>query len=260
MFRNKKKNDDNLVNPFVGGAAEAVNPDAVVNEPVVSENMSEDDVEAAIKEAEASTGLSGNNSADAGGDYVAMTNPEPTPIAVNEATDRHKEAKKMDITTATPAPVAPSAPVRPAPAESTQQPNIEVDLVSTGNEFDDLVAWVERDTANKVDKIQKIINELDSRISNINAEIEHDTAGLSADAKTLFEKNTRKNIGLIEDQIDRERARQVGLKKKSNIFVNKVQAALKEYNEIPVVEEYKDGKSDKFGKDTSFIKDATTDL
>ncbi|MDR1300737.1 MAG: hypothetical protein LBK50_03450 [Candidatus Nomurabacteria bacterium] len=242
MFRHKKKQEDEITNPFIGGAEES---GSSIN--VDDGAPSEEQVNATIKEAEASTEAPNEEllPSSVEEDDLAV-NPEPTPIS-DEEIDQLLADEPEEV-----APVKPADQIaEPEPAtdykkdiaskksEEESLPNISIDSLSTGNEFEDLLAWADRDTAAKVAKIQKTIDGLKQRIQNINDDLERDTNGLSEDAKSLFEKNTKKNLDLIKDQISREEDLQHRYEEQRNTFVAKLNESLKKYGEEPKVEQFK---------------------
>lgn len=248
-----KKKQDDYVNPFTdddmleldledstvmgGGAPSTSNPSMTASDDMqtssttagtTSSTPTEAEVSTAIKEAEASTTLPAEGMLESG--EPRMMNPEPAPVM---------------------APINPDKKVGGESSGDTTSP-IGIDAVSTGNEFDDLLAWSERDTAVKVAKVQRVIDGLEARIDNIVRELESDTEGLSEDAKSLFEKNTKKNISLIRDQIAREKELQETLNAKKDTFVSKLKAALDDYDKPVTIPEFKlrdDDKNDHGNKD-----------
>lgn len=247
-----KKKQDDYVNPFTDddmleldledstvmrGTSNAGNPSMAVPDGMQTSSTAmdatspaptEEEVSTAIKEAEASTALPAEDMLESG--ESRMMNPEPAPVMT---------------------PINPEKKVGIEP-EGEANSSIGIDAVSTGNEFDDLLAWSERDTTVKVAKVQKVIDGLETRIDNIVRELESDTEGLSEDAKSLFEKNTKKNISLIRDQITREKELQESLNTKKDTFVSKLKAALSDYDKPVTIPEFKlrdDDKNDHGNKD-----------
>lgn len=196
-----------------------------------------EEVDTAIKKAEASTALPAEDMLESG--EPKMMNPEPAPVMAPINPDKETG-------------------IGPEPPENKTSA-IGVEAVSTGNEFDDLLAWGERDTIVKIDKVQKVIDGLEARINNIVRELESDTEGLSEDAKSLFDKNTKKNISLIRDQIAREKELQEVLNTKKDTFVSKLKAALGDYDKPVTVSEFKLRDDDGKGYTKSDNKDSNID-
>lgn len=270
MFKKKK---DDFVNPFADDSMldlqleeSAVTNNALGNISNVENNsveqkqqspitMSPDDqftmaseekIDTAVKEPEAPTMFSSDDMLGLG-DPV-MINPEPTPVMTPINPEKEIVAPNFDLEPEpAPEPTPESAPEKPEEKVSS----IGVEAVSTGNEFDDLLAWSERDTVVKVGKVQQIIDGLEARINNITRELESDTEGLSEDAKSLFEKNTKKNISLIRDQIAREKELQEVLNARKDAFISKLRTTLSEYGKPITVPEFKLKDDDKGDSDNS---------
>ena len=120
-------------------------------------------------------------------------------------------------------------PVQTVPISSTYEERAE--MVANNRELAELLGWVERDTADRINEVQSVIDDLNSKIDHLRTSYAQDTARLSEDAKIVFKENIEKNIALLKEQINNEIARRDVLNKQKEAFIEKIHEAVKNYHE-----------------------------
>lgn len=180
----------------------------------------------------------------------------PVPVAIKENEPTEKAAVVEEET------VEPKTEIKPArkpivvKAQNEEKPANKRTSNSESRvaEFDALLSWIEKDTSTKTNDVQEIIRGLEDRISDIREALDKDTEGLSDEAKSLFEKNTDKNIELINEQISKERKTQTAFDNRKHQFISTITKALESYRrpvkseEIESAVEHKDNDNNNIKK------------
>jgi hypothetical protein len=184
-------------------------------------NPTTDQVDTAIKEAEAETELPGDELLEEGVETVETVTPEQT-ITTEEIEEVVQEAPAAE-------PVKPETVGQTVPVLSTDEERAAV--VAAHKELAELLGWAERDTNGHLIEIQFVIDDLNSKIDHLRTSFAQDTARLNEDSKIAFKENIEKNITLLKEQINRETAKKDVLLKQKEDFIDKIHEALKKYHD-----------------------------
>jgi len=195
-------------------------------------NPTSDQVDTAIKEAEAATELPKEELLDGGDAPVSL--PE-NPVTTEITTDRVEEVVVEAPTPGVIKPEPPRPPESPKPVGQTV-PVLSTNeeraaVVAAHKELAELLGWAERDTNAHMNEIQLVIDDLNARIDNLRTSFVRDTARLTEDARIAFKENIEKNITLLKDQANREQAKKDVLRSQKEEFIDKIHEALKRYRD-----------------------------
>ena len=202
------------VSPQTSGGVEPADP-------------TQDQVDIAIKEAEAETELPKDELLQ-----VGFTPPQISPA------ERLVTADKIEVVVTEAPATSPKPKTEPARPLGHAVPVLSADeeraaVVATHRELAELLGWAERDTNDYMNEIQLVIDDLNAKIDHLRTSFAQDTARLNEDARIAFKENIEKNITLLKDQINLEVAKKDLLKTRKEEFIDKIHEALKKYKVNP---------------------------
>ena len=206
----------------VNPSTQTVQPDPI--------NVSQEQVDTAIKEAEASTELPSEELLESGATPISIPPvTPPQPAEINQTAQEAPVAAPQPVNAPTPPLDAPAPTGQEVPVVSTDEERAK--LVAENKELADLLGWADRDTNGYLNEVQAVINDLNAKIDHLRTTFDQDTVRLEPDAKIAFKDNIEKNISLLKDQITKEQAKKDVLRSQKDEFVDRVYDALRKYRE-----------------------------